>query len=202
MRIKADWLVLRVPREGDLPALVEAARTLRDAPRYQLNYLYDDSPAMERGLLQRYWRALAHWTPDSWHLILGIFIDGEPVGLQEMWADGFARLRSAETSSWVRSDLQGGGIGTRARAGVLELAFAELGATEAHTAYLTGNQASRAVSRKLGYRDNGFHNVHRNGETRRNNRMILELLDWEADRPSRLDIRLTGADRALFGVTD
>lgn len=202
MTIKVGPLTLRIPREADLPALATAARTLQSQPRYQIDYLYDDSPHMERGLLQRYWRSLAHWKPESWHLILGIFYEGAPVGLQEMWATDFAHLRSVETSSWVRADLQNQGIGTRARAAVLELAFKELGAREAHTAYLSGNYASRRVSEKLGYRFNGFASVHRNGETRRNNRMVIEAADWTGCWRGGLIPIHTGDDfRALFGLS-
>lgn len=114
-------------------------------------WMYDDSPAMERQLLQRHWRALAHWRPESWHLLLVVFAGGEPVGVQNMWADDFARCRSVGTGSWITRSRQGRGYGTEARAAVLQLAFGHLGALEAHTEYLDGNRASERVSRKLGY---------------------------------------------------
>jgi hypothetical protein len=39
-----------------------------------------DSPGMERQLLQRHWRTLAHWKPASWHLPLAVFLAGELLG--------------------------------------------------------------------------------------------------------------------------
>jgi hypothetical protein len=98
--IQTPALRLRLPREAELPALARAARDIAGPgePRLQMSWMYDDSPAMERQLLQRHWRALAHWRPESWHLLLAIFADGEPIGIQGMWADDFARCRSVGTT--------------------------------------------------------------------------------------------------------
>ena len=140
---------------------------------------------MERLFLQRYWRALAHWKPESWHLPLAIYLDGRPIGIQDMWANDFARLRSVGTGSWVTLSEQGNGYGTEARLAVLELAFGHLGAEEACTEYLDGNHASEKVSRKLGYADNGQHLVYRD-DTRRTTeyRLRLDRQTWQANRDS------------------
>jgi RimJ/RimL family protein N-acetyltransferase len=116
---------------------------------------------MERQLLQRHWRALAHWKPASWHLPLAVFLAGEPVGMQDLWAQEFARRRSVGTGSWITRARQGNGYGTEARAAVLDLAFGHLDAVEALTEHTEGNHASERVSRKLGYAPNGQRTAHR-----------------------------------------
>jgi len=181
--IQTPTLRLRLPREEDLPALARAARDIAGPgePRLQMPWMYDDSPAMERQLLQRHWRALAHWRPESWHLLLAVFADGEPIGVQNIWADDFARCRSVGTGSWITSSRQGRGYGTEARAAVLQLAFGHLGALEAHTEYLDGNRASERVSRKLGYTPNGQHAVYRDNTGRvAEYRLCLDRGAWEA----------------------
>ena len=155
--IQTPRLRLRLPREDDLPELARAAGVISapGEPHLHLAWMYEPSPDMERQYFQRYWRALAHWRPSSWHLPLAIYLEERPIGVQDMWAADFARLRSVGTGSWIRRDRQGQGYGTEGRTAVLELAFGQLGAEEACTEYLDGNHASEKVSRKLHYTGNG-----------------------------------------------
>jgi len=161
--IETPRLQLRLPLEDELPALAQAARDIADldGPRLQMPWMYGDSPDMERQLLQRHWRALAHWKPASWHLPLAVFLADEPIGVQDLWAEEFAQRRSVGTGSWITRARQGRGYGTEARGAVLDLAFGHLDATEALTEYIEGNDASERVSRKLGYVPNGQHTAHR-----------------------------------------
>jgi RimJ/RimL family protein N-acetyltransferase len=205
LAIQTPRLLLRLPREGELCELAGAARVIAapGEPQLHLSWMYDPSPGMERQFLQRYWRALAHWKPDSWHLPLAIYRDGRPVGIQDMWANDFARIRSVGTGSWVTRGEQGHGYGTEARAAVLELAFGQLGAEEACTEYLDGNRASEKVSRKLGYADNGQHLVHRDDTGRMTEyRLRLDRQGWEKNRDD-IACLVTGigACRAMFGVS-
>lgn len=180
--IETDRLELRLPREGELVELARAARVIAapGEPRLHLEWMYEPSPGMERKFVQRYWRALAHWRPESWHLPLAIYLGGKPVGVQDMWANDFAHVHSVGTGSWISRLEQGHGYGTEARAAVLELAFGCLGAEEACTEYLAGNAASEKVSRKLGYRDNGQHLVHRDDTGRiAEYRLRLDRATWE-----------------------
>jgi RimJ/RimL family protein N-acetyltransferase len=156
--IETPRLRLRLPREDELPALARAARDIAgpDGPRLQMPWMYGDSPDMERQLMQRHWRALAHWKPVSWHLPLAVFLSDDLIGVQDLWAEEFAVRRSVGTGSWVTRTRQGRGYGTEARAAVLDLAFGHLGAVEALTEYIEGNGASERVSRKLGYVPNGW----------------------------------------------
>jgi RimJ/RimL family protein N-acetyltransferase len=161
--IETPRLRLRLPREDELPALARAARDIAGPgePQLQMPWMYGDSPDMERRLLQRHWRALAHWKPASWHLPLAVFAAAEPIGIQDLWAEEFALRRSVGTGSWVTRTRQGRGYGTEARAAVLDLAFSYLGAIEALSEYTEGNGASERVSRKLGYVPNGQRAAHR-----------------------------------------
>ena len=203
--IQTPALRLRLPSEAELPALARAARDIAGPgePRLQMPWMYDESPAMERQLLQRHWRALAHWRPESWHLLLAVFADHEPIGIQGMWAEDFARCRSVGTGSWITRSRQGRGYGTEARAAVLQFAFGHLGALEAHTDYLDGNRASERVSRKLGYTPNGQHAVYRDDAGRvTENRLRLDRRAWEtAARRDGITVTGLAACAALFGVT-
>lgn len=62
-------------------------------------WMYDDSPDMERQLPQRHWRALAHWKPANRHLPLAVFLAVEPIGMQDLWGEGFAQRRPVGTGS-------------------------------------------------------------------------------------------------------
>ncbi len=160
-------------------------------------WMYGDSPDMERQLLQRHWRALAHWKPASWHLPLAVFADAEPIGMQDLWAEEFALRRSVGTGSWVTRARQRSGYGTEARAAVLELAFGHLGAIEALTEYTEGNVASERVSRRLGYVPNGQRAAHRDDAGRVTEYQLrLDRSAWES-RARRDRITVTGLEPCL-----
>jgi RimJ/RimL family protein N-acetyltransferase len=202
--IRTPRLVLRLPRESELPALAQAAREIAgpDEPRLQMPWMYEPSPAMEHHLVQRYWRSLAHWKPESWHLAIALIVDDEPVGIQDIWANDFARVRSVGTGSWITRSRQGKGFGTEARSAVLEFAFSCLSAGEARTDYHDGNIASERVSRKLGYVNNGERLTYRDGSgqiTEYHLRLTRER--WEQTR-SRQRAVIAEFERcaAMFGL--
>jgi RimJ/RimL family protein N-acetyltransferase len=184
--VQTPRLQLRLPREDDLCELARAARIIAGPgePRLHLPWMYEPSPDMERQFIQRYWRTLAHWKPESWHLPLAIYINGrQPIGIQDMWANDFARARSVGTGSWITRAKQGQGYGSEARAAVLELAFGQLDAAEACTEYLDGNHASEKVSRNLGYTGNGQRVVYRDDTGRTTEyRLRLDRRSWEKNR--------------------
>jgi RimJ/RimL family protein N-acetyltransferase len=202
--IQTPRLRLRLPREDDLCELARAARIISGPgePHLHLPWMYEPSPGMERQFLQRYWRALAHWKPGSWHLPLAIYRGEQPIGTQDMWAADFARLRSVGTGSWITRSEQGHGYGTEARAAVLELAFGQLGAAEACTEYLDGNHASERVSRKLHYTGNGQHPVYREDTGRTTEyRLRLDRQTWQKSRDgTRCVITGIGPCLAMFGL--
>ncbi|GAA4976190.1 RimJ/RimL family protein N-acetyltransferase [Nonomuraea thailandensis] len=202
LRITTPRLELAIPDTDDLLHLAQASGDLQPEaqPRFQQAYLYEPSPQRERHLLQRHWRALAHWRPESWNLQLAIRLDGIAVGLQNMWAADFATARTIETGSWITRTRQGHGYGTEARAAVLELAFAHLGAVEAHTSYVDGNTASERVSRKLGYTGNGRHAYAEDGRRVVEHRMLLDAAAWAKHRMPGITVDGARECLELFGL--
>ncbi|WP_076784840.1 GNAT family N-acetyltransferase [Parafrankia discariae] len=202
--IQTPNLVLRLPVDSDLTSLARQARLLEDssAQSYYLPWIYEPSPGMERQLVQRHWRALAHWRPESWNLQFAIYINDRPVGCQSIWANDFATIRSVGTGSWIAPPYQGKGYGTEARAAVLNLAFTYLGAEEAHSEYIEGNAASVGVSRKLGYVSNGRRRSYRDDKgVIIQNDMLLDRSAWLANHEHWPDSTVHGLAicREMFG---
>ncbi len=202
--IETPRLQLRLPSEDHLIVLATAARSIRavDERPFQMAWMYDATPQMERRMLQRHWRALAHWRPESWHLSLAVYRDGRPIGAQDLWANDFATARSVGTGSWITRDCQRRGYGTEARAAVLELAFGCLGARRAHSEHLDGNVAAARVSERLGYTCGERRAVEREGHGMVvEQQMILEREAWALarDRPS-CAVRGIAGCWELFGI--
>lgn len=194
--LETPRLRLQLPREPDLVALARAARAVQpnDQLPFQLPFMYAPSPHMERALLQRYWRTLAHWRQDSWHLILAIYLDGEPIGVQELWATDYHVTRSVGAGGWLALAHQGRGLGREAFAGALALAFDRLGADELHVEYLDGNCAAEAVCNRLGMSPNGQRFVQRDSAARRlEHRRRLSRAMW-LDLLSRPKITVRGLE--------
>jgi hypothetical protein len=86
------------------------------------------------------------------------------------------------------------------RAAVLHLAFAGLGARYAVSGAYTDNEASLAVSRKLGYRDDGVEHHAVRGKDATLRRLRLNAEDWQANRS--IEVRVNGLDACLpmFGL--
>ena len=117
------------------------------------------------------------------------------MGVQDIFAKKFAVRRTVETGSWLAQPEHGRGIGTEMRAAVLHLAFAGLGAEEAHSGSFADNPASAAVSRHNGYEPNGEEILEREGEAARMQRWVLTRAQWTPHR--RDDITIEGLDACL-----
>jgi len=159
-------------------------------------------PHQQRNTLQHLWSIRAAWTPTCWTCSLAVVVDGEVVGVQTLRADDFARRRTVETGSWLGRAHQGRGLGTEARAAVLHLAFAGLGAERAESSAWHDNAPSHAVSRKLGYEENGDERRLRGESPDRIVRVVLTRQRWEERR--RDDIELVGVQPCLafFGAVE
>ena len=142
--------------------------------------------------------SLASWAPEKWSLNLLVWAGGTLVGTQGVGAERFAEERSVATGSWLGQAHQRRGIGTEMRAAVLELAFRGLGAETAVSAWLEGNEASRRVSEKLGYRVGGVRTERPRGEPVVAHQVELRRADWRCPVP----VRIEGLEdcRALFGA--
>ena len=163
---------------------------------------WTDAPAERRTCesLQWWWRQRAEWSPTSWSLTGAVVVAGTPVGVQDLMAHDFARLRCVRTGSWLERAHQGRGLGKEMRAAMLHLAFAGLGAREAHSAAFADNEASLATSRALGYERNGEEPVLRRGRPDRQVSLVLRRERREAQR--RHDITISGLEGclAMFGL--
>jgi RimJ/RimL family protein N-acetyltransferase len=203
LRLTTPRLELRMPTERDLAELADLAATGVHDPQAQPFAIpwTDGSPAdRARSTLQYHWLQRAGWQPAKWSLDLVVVEDGTVVGTQGMSATDFAILREVGTGSWLGQAHQGRGIGTEMRAAVLHLAFAGLGARYATSGAFTDNGPSQAVSRKLGYVDDGMERRVRRGQAATVLRLRLDRATWRATR--KVPVRISGlADcLAMFGA--
>jgi RimJ/RimL family protein N-acetyltransferase len=182
LRVRTPRLELRAPSDEDAVALASmAAEGVHDPATTPFSIPWTDqpSPHLEQGALQFIWRCRAEWTPEKWHLPLAVCLEGQPVGVQGVVGEEFAALRSVETGSWLGRRFQGRGLGREMRAAVLHLAFAGLGAERALSGAWHDNGPSIAVSRALGYEDNGEDVKLRRQQPDRQVRFVLTRARWE-----------------------
>lgn len=123
------------------------------------------------------------WTPEAWHLELGVWVEGELAGVQHIGSERFAETRTVATGSWLGRDFQGRGVGTEMRTAVLELAFRGLGAEAARSGAIDGNAASLRVSEKLAYRHVGRSTVSPRGEPVEHADLELRREEWRPPFP-------------------
>jgi RimJ/RimL family protein N-acetyltransferase len=102
-----------------------------------------------------WWTQRATFAQDEWRLALAVRRDGVLVGMQDLHAKDFDRTRHVMTGSWLGRAHHGKGTGTLMRQLSVGFAFGELRADRCESGYILGNHASAAVSRKVGYVDNG-----------------------------------------------
>jgi RimJ/RimL family protein N-acetyltransferase len=203
LRLRSARLVLRLPTDDDLVELMALARAGIHPPDempFGVAWSTLPSPAFERGFMQHNWGLRGSWSPGHWALNLMVAFDGVPIGFQSIGAEDFAIHRTVSTGSWLGREFQGRGFGKEMRAAVLGFAFDGLGARVATSSALLDNAASNAVSRALGYEENGFGSLAPEGVARvtQNFRMTVEA--WRS-RP-RPPIAIEGLDPclAMFGV--
>ncbi|MEQ4210411.1 GNAT family N-acetyltransferase [Actinopolymorpha sp. B9G3] len=161
LRLVSRDLELRYPTADDIEVLVRLAGQAEYEP--SLPWMagrdgsgrLDSSEQRARRLLQCLWREQGQWSPGGWTLTLATVVAGGIVGMQRLFATQFPVRREVASGSWLAADHRGKGIGTEMRAAVLHLSFAGIGATYARTEAREDNAASIAVSRKLGYVDDG-----------------------------------------------
>ncbi len=162
----------------------------------------DVTPAeRSRSVLQYHWRQWATLEPSDWTLDLVVGHDGVIVGTQGLSGRDFAIRREVSTGSWVGQKYQGRGIGTEMRAAVLYLAFEGLAAQSATSGAYADNAASLAVSRKLGYRDDGidWHVVR--GEPAVLRRLRLDRAVWETQDLPAVEIDGLGECLPCLGLS-
>ncbi len=212
LRITCGPVALSVLRDSDLPELVELVSGGIHDPDLPMPFLSDwhrapFAPGTPDGFpttsLSWWWTQRATFAPTDWRLALVVRRDGVIVGMQDLHATDFRLRGEVMTGSWLGRAHQGMGTGTLMRQLVVGFAFDELGAGRCASGYIIGNHASAAVSRKVGYVDNGRHRITQ--RTQRGNVGVEEqrvvVTPATFVRP-RGEILVDGADRlrAFLGI--
>ena len=203
IRIWTERLELRLPTDDELMEMLDRAHSgIHDPGEMPFGMAWTDqpSPYFERSFMQFHWGSRANWSPGKWSLDLGVWADGRLVGTQGMGAENFAVLRSVSTGSWLAREFQGQGIGKEMRSAVLGFAFDTLGAWWATSGSFVDNPASAAVSRALGYEEDGIEVLAPRGEAKELIRWRMSGDQWRSrERPH---VEVAGMDRCwdLFGL--
>jgi RimJ/RimL family protein N-acetyltransferase len=204
-------LVLRTPRlelrpddDAGLAELVAVAYQSVHPPEvmpFAVPWTDTDPQDLGRGVLQYHWRSRAELTPDHWSLHFLVRLAGRMIGEQSLVATRFAVTREVSTGSWLGMAHQGKGYGTEMRAAVLGLSFDHLGARTARSGALAGNTASLAVSRRLGYAEDGTNTHAIRGQRTMETRLLLTAEEFHAHRPPwRLEVTGLGPCLELLGA--
>lgn len=205
LRIRSERLVLRVPTDDDLVELMAVAKAGVHPPGempFGIAWSTAPSPAFERGFMQYHWGLRARWTPEAWELGLVVELDGRPIGSQSVHAAQFATMRAVGTGSWLGRPYQGQGYGREMRAAVLAFAFDGLGAQVALTEAFLDNAASNAVSRSLGYEENGRGALAPEGVARETQRFRMTLERWRSRPRPAVEIEGLESCRPMLGVAE
>jgi RimJ/RimL family protein N-acetyltransferase len=196
--VRTPRLEWRLPHEEEFAALIELVDAgIHDPGTMPFFVPWTDAEPSRRAQAsaQWWWGHRANWSPEKWTFTGVAFVDGEPVGAQDIEAEHFRAVRSVETGSWLGRAHQGLGLGREMRQAALHLAFAGLGAAEALSGAFEDNAASIATSRSVGYEENGEARGHRRDGSARTLRFRIGREAWERRR--RDDIEILGLDRCL-----
>ncbi|MGN7778869.1 GNAT family N-acetyltransferase [Mycolicibacterium sp. 22603] len=201
LRVDVADVSLVVPTDAQLAVLARQAATpgavLPEDQTHYVKWIDGRSPeVIEQQRIDRVRSNRDLTTGPGWTLDLAIVVGGRPVGLQSL--SGFEQWphrRVVGTTSWLIAPYQRRGLGTAARAGVLELAFANLRAEKAKSWALDENVASTSVSTQLGYRLIGAEVIIEHGRELTEQVYELSAEEWEkAAVRRRLKPVVTGAE--------
>jgi RimJ/RimL family protein N-acetyltransferase len=211
LRVTTPRLELRMPTDEEIVQLIEVANEGIHDPGHMpfaMPWTDEDPTTLAHSAIAFHSGTRANFNADSWAMPLGVFVDGEPAGTQDVGARRFGIRREVTTGSWLGRRFHGRGLGTEMREAVLHLAFDSLGALAANSGAYEDNVASQRVSEKVGYVRNG----NRIGERRRGPKApggesqeraveVIYRIDrasWEARR--RDDIDVSGVDDELLAM--
>ncbi len=123
--------------------------------------------------------------------------------MQDLHAQDFPQTGTVLTGSWLGRAHQGVGTGTLMRQLVVGFAFDELGAVRCESGYIAGNAASAAVSRKVGYVDNGRRAVEQHTRDGRigaeEHRVVVTPETFVRPRPA-VSVEGAGPLRRILGI--
>jgi RimJ/RimL family protein N-acetyltransferase len=201
LNLSTARLTLRTPTDDDFAGLLDAEDAgIHDSDAMPFSTPWTDAepPMRRRTSAQFWWGQRAGWSREEWHLPFAVFLDGQPVGIQELFAKRFLVLREVATGSWLTRSVQGQGLGKEMRLAVLQLAFEELGAEVARSGAFVDNLASISVSRSIGYRDNGRHREAPRGEPREMINFEITREEWMARRSGFERAEIVGLEGCLY----
>jgi len=138
--------------------------------------------------------------PAAWTLETTVRFEGEVVGCQSISTKDYLTTRTGETGSWLGRKHHGRGIGTLMRQTICAFMFDHLDAAEVTSAAFLDNPASLAVSRKVGYRENGVARLkRRDGEVALSQNLLLTAATL--NRPEQpLDVVGVSTFRSFLGL--
>lgn len=206
LAVTSPRLTLRYATDADLRALASFRWDGRVIGRGEEPFdgdssFYVDDPAEAAAkAIAGEWAARARTSAAWWHLSFAAVIDGEVVGQQNITAVDFPTVRTVNSFSFLARSHRGQGLGREMRRAVLHLAFAGLGAERAESDAFADNAASIAVTRSLGYRDNGTMLAPRPSGAALMRRFVLTREDWEPNRGDDLEIHGLAPGLALLGL--
>ena len=203
LRLRTPRLELRLPTDDELVELYEvAAAGVHPPEEMPFGVAWTDATgaAFDRSFLQHHWIWRGRWQPEEWWLNLIVEWDDRPIGAQTISGEQFAIHRTVDSGSWVGREYQGRGFGKEMRSAVLAFAFDGLGARVATSSAFLDNAASNAVSRSLGYAEDGRGALAPRGVSRETQRFRMTEEAWRS-RP-RPPIEIEGLDACLemFGI--
>src|SRR5665213_1848004 len=114
VRVRTPRLEIRLPTDDEQNELVAVSdRGIHDPAAMPFTTPWTDRPLPDRHreTLQYWWGARASWSPHDWRFPAAVFVDGRPVGFQELMTTELCPLRSVKTGSWLGREYQGQGIG-------------------------------------------------------------------------------------------
>jgi RimJ/RimL family protein N-acetyltransferase len=176
LQVRCGPLEMRPMQDTDLPEVIAVVQGgVHDPERMPFLFPWTDATGEElvRNALQHYWRVRVETTRDAWSVELGVWRDGTFVGVQAVSTKDFPVTRTGETGSWLGRRFQGEGTGTLMRQAICVLCFDHLGFTELTSGAFVDNPESRAVSRKVGYVDNGRTRYKRRDALAVNEQLVL-----------------------------
>jgi RimJ/RimL family protein N-acetyltransferase len=203
VRLRTARLELRLGTRDDIAELGRVADRGVHAPDempFRVPWTDRSGQELVDSAVEYHLRTREEWRPERWSLVLCVFLDGNPVGCQDVRGVEFAFRREFETGSWLGREYQGCGYGTEMREAVLELGFGGLAAATAISGAFDFNTASLRVSEKLGYELTGETTYAPRGEPQRELVFRLTRAEWERRRHPAVEIEGLEPCLALFGL--
>ena len=129
LTVQTSRLELRLPRDEEIAELASIAGRGVHHPGerpFLTSWTAGEPQDRARFVLQEHWSQLGTWSASAWRLGLGVFLEGQPLGVMSLRARDSPIVREVTTSSWLGLDHHRRGFGTEARGGLLTLAFKHL----------------------------------------------------------------------------